>query len=653
MALKYELEQWATAVVAYDEDDFNKALEIFESIADSAKFHFNMGLIYATCGEHEEACGAYEQATKLDVYFAVAYFQKGVSHFLLGDFESALTSFNDALLYLRGNMLIDYEQLGLKFRLYSCEVLFNRGLCYLYLGQTEKGLDDFAYAAKEKQTEEHDVIDEAMVVQGQGFTVFSIPVGVIYRPPEGKLKNVKTKNYLGEPTLIAVVDPGDAFVGFTGAEQLKNQQMSTTAPITKERTDGRVDSFDGNGSRPGSPLDRPRSLSTNPRNPPFPAISTRPSIRRQQPQRKNTLPSVREAPSLAPNNGRNVGPPKVPPGDETGGTRPLRRPTDILVSNHYRSNTIDSGRPSPKLTPARQNSLRKVARNGSLRREPSPNTANAGLPSRRQDSLRRDRSPNPRVELPPSNDYPRPPYMQGKMPIQQQVDESNGVYPNAYQNLSPSNTEDFNQLYDFIMNNDNGYYMDGNKPDNNLPLLNGNSDNQGVRKIQSPPPDGQKAAGYLLSPRQEGMQGLELSPDDKRTYASILFNQDGDDAYQYGDEDDTQFVLLGSPNAKNGVNPQVTSGKKGLKKEDNFKIRIKCYHKDTRAFIVPNTITYEDLVRRIQEKFGNLSQFKLRYKDDDGTKVTLTDQEDLEMALSHAAASSDGIRKMELWINDD
>ena len=46
-------------------------------------------------------------------------------------------------------------------------------------------------------------------------------MGVIYRPPEGKLKNVKTKNYLGEPTLIAVVDPGDAFVGFTGAEQMK------------------------------------------------------------------------------------------------------------------------------------------------------------------------------------------------------------------------------------------------------------------------------------------------------------------------------------------------------------------------------------------------------------------------------------------------
>ncbi|CAG8711549.1 4822_t:CDS:2, partial [Racocetra persica] len=55
MALKYELEQWGAAVKAYDEQDFDLALDTFETIADSAKFHFNMGLIYATLGEHEEA----------------------------------------------------------------------------------------------------------------------------------------------------------------------------------------------------------------------------------------------------------------------------------------------------------------------------------------------------------------------------------------------------------------------------------------------------------------------------------------------------------------------------------------------------------------------------------------------------------------------
>ena len=104
----------------------------------------------------------YQRAVGLDRYLAIAYFQQGVSNFLLGDFEEALVNFNDTLLYLRGNTSIDYEQLGLKFRLYSCEVLFNRGLCYIYLQQMGPGLQDLQYAAKEKVTTDHDVIHDAI-----------------------------------------------------------------------------------------------------------------------------------------------------------------------------------------------------------------------------------------------------------------------------------------------------------------------------------------------------------------------------------------------------------------------------------------------------------------------------------------------------------
>lgn len=104
----------------------------------------------------------YQRAVRLDQYLAVAYFQQGVSNFLMGDFEEALANFNDALLYLRGNPYIDYEQLGLKFKLYSCEVLFNRGLCYIYLQQKEEGMNDLSYAVKEKVVEDHNVIDEAI-----------------------------------------------------------------------------------------------------------------------------------------------------------------------------------------------------------------------------------------------------------------------------------------------------------------------------------------------------------------------------------------------------------------------------------------------------------------------------------------------------------
>ncbi|KAI0177645.1 tetratricopeptide [Pestalotiopsis sp. NC0098] len=221
MSLKQEIETWVTALGHYDNNEFDEALKDFENIADTSKILFNMGVIHATLGEHEKAVEAYQRAIKLDQYLAVAYFQEGVSNFLLGDFEEALANFNDTLLYLRGNTMIDYAQLGLLFKLYSCEVLFNRGLCYIYLQQKDAGLQDLQYAVKEKVVEDHNVIDEAIREEAEGYTVFSIPVGVVYRPNEAKVRNLKTKDYLGKARLVAASDRANAFTGFTGSE-IKN-----------------------------------------------------------------------------------------------------------------------------------------------------------------------------------------------------------------------------------------------------------------------------------------------------------------------------------------------------------------------------------------------------------------------------------------------
>lgn len=144
-----------------------------------------------------------------------------MSNFLLGDFDEALANFNDTLLYLRGNTMIDYAQLGLLFKLYSCEVLFNRGLCYIYLQQKDAGMQDLSYAVKEKVVEDHNVIDEAIKEEAEGYTVFSIPVGVVYRPNEAKVRNLKTKDYLGKARLVAASDRANAFTGFAGSE-IKN-----------------------------------------------------------------------------------------------------------------------------------------------------------------------------------------------------------------------------------------------------------------------------------------------------------------------------------------------------------------------------------------------------------------------------------------------
>jgi hypothetical protein len=203
MSLKQEIETWVAALAAYDNNEFDSAIKCFEQIADTSKILFNCGVIHATLGEHYRAVECYQRAVHLDQYLAIAYFQQGVSNFLMGDFEEALANFNDTLLYLRGNNNIDYEQLGLKFKLYSCEVLFNRGLCYIYLQAKDAGMQDLMFASREKMVPDHDVIDEAIREQAEGYTVFSIPVGVVYRPNEAKVKNLKAKDYLGKARLVA------------------------------------------------------------------------------------------------------------------------------------------------------------------------------------------------------------------------------------------------------------------------------------------------------------------------------------------------------------------------------------------------------------------------------------------------------------------
>ena len=88
MSLKAELETWAAALKAYDEEDFDKSLGFFsvrltdccrcvpdgvlQEIADSSKILTNIGLIYATVGEHETAVEHFKKAIKLDQYLAVA-----------------------------------------------------------------------------------------------------------------------------------------------------------------------------------------------------------------------------------------------------------------------------------------------------------------------------------------------------------------------------------------------------------------------------------------------------------------------------------------------------------------------------------------------------------------------------------------------------
>jgi tetratricopeptide (TPR) repeat protein len=82
MSLKAELETWALALKSYEADDLEGAIARFDQIADTSKICWNVGIILATLGRHEEAVERFAEATAMDGFFTVAYQQKGVSNFV-------------------------------------------------------------------------------------------------------------------------------------------------------------------------------------------------------------------------------------------------------------------------------------------------------------------------------------------------------------------------------------------------------------------------------------------------------------------------------------------------------------------------------------------------------------------------------------------
>lgn len=70
------------------------------------------------------------------------------------------------------------------------------------MGKIDAGLTDLYFAQKAKMTEEHSVVDQAIRDRGEGYSVYSIPPGILFRPPEYKVQQLRGGGYTGTATCI-------------------------------------------------------------------------------------------------------------------------------------------------------------------------------------------------------------------------------------------------------------------------------------------------------------------------------------------------------------------------------------------------------------------------------------------------------------------
>ncbi|KAI9639069.1 uncharacterized protein MKK02DRAFT_29207 [Dioszegia hungarica] len=230
MSLKAELEIWQSALTA-SESDLPRAIALFNKIGDTSKIEWNIGVLLAKLGRHLEAIARYRRATELDDWLVIAWYQCGISRFMLGQYEAAYRDFEAAHTRMRGNDHINYTQLGLPYCIHISEILLNRGLALINLGQVERGMADLAEAAIDTSEERREVIGIALRLKGRGCDPLAVPDGLLFQPSQGKLKNLAPRNYMGKAVLIAATSPSDAYTTFTGVTRLNRGETPSGIPL--------------------------------------------------------------------------------------------------------------------------------------------------------------------------------------------------------------------------------------------------------------------------------------------------------------------------------------------------------------------------------------------------------------------------------------
>lgn len=115
MTTKEELAIWNKATNLYKKDNadrlynnghehggnkdsnYKEAIKLFSSIDKYSKVLFNIGMIYLSLRDCENADILFGKALLADQYFAAAYYQKGQALFLLYEYELALRCYEFCL----------------------------------------------------------------------------------------------------------------------------------------------------------------------------------------------------------------------------------------------------------------------------------------------------------------------------------------------------------------------------------------------------------------------------------------------------------------------------------------------------------------------------------------------------------------------------
>uniref|UniRef100_A0A3B3ZBE4 Uncharacterized protein n=1 Tax=Periophthalmus magnuspinnatus TaxID=409849 RepID=A0A3B3ZBE4_9GOBI len=198
------LQLWASSVQKVDTQDWQGCVSTLEQITEpTARTLFNMASAYLALGRPELALNALDLALVKDEHLAVGFFQRSTVMMLLDRLEEALSDCIWAQKHMRGNPVIDYKQLGLRFKLYSWQVLYNAAVVYTRMGHWDQAQEVLETVSRESTGGKGPNIEKAMnnVKRGEVLAPLLIPEGVVFQPNKCEVDQLKERDFLGQAKL--------------------------------------------------------------------------------------------------------------------------------------------------------------------------------------------------------------------------------------------------------------------------------------------------------------------------------------------------------------------------------------------------------------------------------------------------------------------